>query len=410
MRRVIGGWILAVLGASGAWATVDVPVLKSIVPDGDGSKIAYGIYVKVGDGGEARLFQLDTGNGSFLAGYADNAPPQSQFWGSGVTMVNSGTFSESFGSGITMMYNKVSTQVTLSNASGADLVVIPTMVLGQVFSGTGDDIPSDTYWNQTLANGDPPLHQTYYGNFGAGLYRASAPSDPVDEQLFSALGQISGVVGFSLSLSGSSPKLTLVFDTPEDQDYIDSFTQAALMVSSGSGGPVFPVTGWATHTEFPALAAAYSVDGVSVSGTNGVFDTGGTTVGLTDEAWYAFDAADLTKEDGTVLAGETFLMGFTGAGEIDGTTFGDFSIGFTTGYEAGVNEVDTFNGSQEMNYGPAIYNFYDVYYDLEFGTVRFRAVPESSVSGLLALALAGFAGWRRFFRGTGRPQWEDSPS
>jgi hypothetical protein len=220
------------------------------------------------------------------------------------------------------------------------------------------------------------------------VYRAS-PAD-AEIPMYSGLGQISGLTGYALSFSGSSPTLTLVFDTPEDQDFVDSFTHATKM--HGSEGD-FPVTGYPAHSEYPTHATTYTVNGVTVSGTSGVFDTGGTSFGLTDEAWYALDAAGLTNEYGTVLEGLEFSIGFAGAGEVDGQTFEDFSLGFTTGYESAVNEVVTFSGTTQMNYGPAIYNHYDVYYDLENGLVRFRAVPEPGVAGLLGAAILGVGGW-----------------
>ncbi len=74
--------ILSIVAAmTPALALTEVDLVRSTIPDGDGDhKTAYGIYVKVGENGQQRLFQLDTGNGSFLAGYASNAG-SNQFWG-----------------------------------------------------------------------------------------------------------------------------------------------------------------------------------------------------------------------------------------------------------------------------------------------------------------------------------------
>lgn len=394
VTRFLSIFAVGLLTTLTARALTEVQLVQSTVPDGGGDhKIAYGIYVKVGENGEQRLFQFDTGNGSFLAGYSSGAEGANQFWGTGVTMVSSGTFQTSFGSDIDLFYNKVSAAVTISNAAGANLAVIPTMTVGQVFSGTGGDLPNATYWNETLTNGGAPLHETYYGNFGAGVFRGSPPDAAIP--MYPGLGQIAGLTGYALSFSGGNPTLTLVYDTMEDQEFVDSFTYATQMHGTDEGE--FPVTDYPAHGEYPTHATTYTVNGVTVSGTNGLFDTGGTDFSLTDEAWYALDAAGLTNAEGTVLEGLDFSIGFEGAGEVDGQTFEDFTLGFTTGYTEGVNKVVTFSGTSQMNYGPAIYNYYDVYYDLENSLVRFRAVPEPGVVALMgvALLLAGGLYWRR---------------
>lgn len=391
MTRTLPFLILFISTALSAHAVKEVELVQNVVPDGgDHHKIAYGIYVKVAGGDTPRLFQFDTGNGSFLAGYSGTTAPASQYWGTNFTSLSVEDFHTSFGSGIAMDFNKVSAQVVLSDSAGQDIQTINFMNMGQVYAAHGDDLPSANYWQDTIAADQPALHQTYYGNFGAGVYRGTGADSAI--AMYSALGQIENLVGYTVSLSGPNPKLILVFDTPEDRAYIDSFTHATSM--HGAEGQ-FPVTGWDAHSEFPTIATTYGVNGITVSGTSGLFDTGGTTFGLNDAARDALDTAGLT--DGSeVLPNQNFTIGFAGAGEVDGKTFEDFTLGFVTGTQEGVNLVTTSTNTSQLNYGPAIYNSYDVYYDLQNGLVRFRAVPEPGIVGSLALGALLLAGGRLF--------------
>ena len=393
MKRVLSFLVLLVATALSAQALKEVELVQSVVPDGGSDhKIAYGIYVKVAGGDTPRLFQFDTGNGSFLAGYSGTAPAANQYWGTSFTTLSVEDFHTGFGSGITMDFKKVSAQVTLSNSLGQNIETISSMNMGQVYAAHGDDLPSANYWQDTIAADQPALHQTYFGNFGAGVYRGTGADSAI--AMYSALGQIENLVGYTVSLSGPNPKLVLVFDTPEDHAYVDSFTHATSMY--GAEGQ-FPVTGWDAHSEFPTIAATYEVNGVTVSGTSGLFDTGGTSFGLNDAAREALDQAGLT--DGSeVIPGQNFGISFVGAGEVDGQTFEDFTLNFTTGTSKGGDLVTTSTNTSQLNYGPAIYNYYDVYYDLQNSVVRFRAVPEPGVIGLAGVGGLLLSGVWKFLR------------
>ena len=384
---------------SSAKATIEVPLYEIVVDDTTDpltTKIAYGIYVKVGAGGTPELFQFDTGNGSFEAGYASNAPSQNQFWGA-VTPVSTNVITNSFGPN-TLYSTTVSADLTLSDSSGSNLVSIPSVNVAQTFDAEGGHIY--TNWNQALSNGAPPLLGTYYGDFGADLEAGSPANTPSNQQLFSALGQIPGLVGFGISLSGTKPTLTLAFTN--DQIYINSFTNLANL-QSGDGG-TFPGTGLPTYTEHNLTPPSFSVNGNIVSNINGgsaisgVFDTGGLGFQIPSSSNLP---SGLVDSNGNITSGNEFSVNFSGATNVGGTNYSDFQLNFTTGTNEGVNLVTTSDETDHLNYGPAIFDYYNVFYNLQNGTVGFSGVPEPStyaLFGLSALALViAFRRRRRVF-------------
>lgn len=380
--------LFALLGTqiASADSIISIPIQKDTIPIGNSSKIAYGIYVKIGDGGEHRLFQLDSGNSAFAAGYSADAG-SNQFWGSFNAIPGSETLYEKFGSDVVFnTINPVTANITLSNSIGSDLLALSGVRVGQVTEATD---AGSIDWVTALNEGKAPLHDTYYGNFGARLSSLNTNmSTTVNAQsaLFSALGQIAGVKGFSIRLDSGNETLRVIMNDSAGQNYTDQFTYASILPPSGQDP--YPVSGLSTYSGEPVVANKFSVSGNDVDAATGVFDTGGThfTIPETPEL-----PSDVVKEDGTVYPGEEFEVFLTGAGTVDGKTFEDFILSFTTTDDSSYGKVvqGTPNSKGFYNYGQSIFEHYEVMYDLEDGVMRFRAIPEPRAFVMGALCFFG---------------------
>ncbi|WP_269541705.1 hypothetical protein [Cerasicoccus fimbriatus] len=383
--------LFALLGTqiASADSIISIPLQKdTITLQNESTKVAYGLYVKVGDGGHHRLFQLDTGSAAFMAGYSSSAGAN-QFWGSFDSISGAENLGESFGSGVEFYpITPVHAKVTLSNSTGSDLFSFDNVRVGQVKDATNAG-PGD--WVTDLNNGQPPLHNKYFGNFGGRL--STIGSGSVNEQsvLFSALGQIEGVKGFSIRLDGGNETLRVIMNDSAGQSYADQFSFASLMPTSGEAN--FPISGLPTYSDAPAAPDNFAVEGSQVDGASGIFDTGGVAFKIPETPQLPSNLL----EDGAVIPGANFEIFMSGAGMVDGQNYEDYVLSFTTTDDANNGKVEQSSpgGGGAYNFGTSIYHYYEVMYDLEDGVMRFRAIPEPRAIAMGALCFLGVLLLRR---------------
>lgn len=402
--------LTSLLIAASANAEVTIPLQVDTVTTLSGSqKYAVGLYVGVA-GGEPKLYQLDTGNDMFLPAYAPDAnldPGVTQWWGSDWDNTGSQTGTADFG-GRTVTYNTANAGISIYDGPGGNMIyqsptryTVAQGVSATTNNSSGPPLPNN--WQSQTEAGLPPLLNTYFGNFGAGLFSFS---NNASKGLYPLPAQLSNpgsdnLRGYIISIgnlaSPINPTLTLLFDSDfSGQDPLADFTLSTdLIVATGDQAGNFPHTGYPLMIEDPLNVQAFEADGQTVTPADGkmfqaVPDTGGTTMEAPDDP--AFDG--ITNNDGIFDSNLDFILKLEQSGTSD-----LFELKFMTGDEPQINEVQTTSG-EEFNISLNLYAKYDIYFDAAGGTMKFRpttAIPEPSAYTLIT-GLAGLIGlviWRR---------------
>ena len=232
-----GGWragamALALVGAAApatgaAPESVTIP-LKVVTIPGVGVKV--GIEVGLG-GGPPRLYTFDTGSSGMYEAY--NAA-----WWPALTQLGGPTIPQSYGSGLQLQANRVSTLVTIPTDQGP---ISYTAEVGQITqaSGTSDG----EQWLANVAAGKPPLYGMFFGDFGSGLTKPAAG-------LFAVLPQLPGNLssGFSVQLGcgGGGPASKVVVGLT---DPIRSRVTSWVKMEKLEGGPPFPNSNYPTYRQ-----------------------------------------------------------------------------------------------------------------------------------------------------------------
>lgn len=399
-----GGWragamALALVGAAApatgaAPESVTIP-LKVVTIPGVGVKV--GIEVGLG-GGPPRLYTFDTGSSGMYAAY--NAA-----WWPALTQLGGPTIPQSYGSGLQLQANRVSTLVTIPTDQGP---ISYTAEVGQITqaSGTSDG----EQWLANVAAGKPPLYGMFFGDFGSGLTKPT-------EGLFAVLPQLPGNLssGFSVQLGcgGGGPASKVVVGLT---DPIRSRVTSWVKMEKLEGGPPFPNSNYPTYRQ-AVFKGHFSL---AIPGTHydfvvpAILDTGGGTTNLHQQPPFVVPDPLVLQPGATntrVVSGAQFRV--TAPGTL-GTS--GFDMGFITGNASTIDEVNVSQPKSattiaEVNLGLIPFFRYDVVFDVQNGNVGFApcTAATSAVApipvlsawamGLLAAGLALFGALAMRVRG-----------
>lgn len=363
--------------------SVTIP-LKVVNIPGVGVKV--GIEVGLG-GGPPRLYTFDTGSSGMYAAY--NAA-----WWPSLQQLGGPPIPQSYGSGLQLSANRVSTLVTLATDQGP---ISYTAEVGQITqaSGTSDG----EQWLANVAAGKPPLYGMFFGDFGSGLTKPT-------EGLFAVLPQLPGNLssGFAVQLGcgGGSPesKVVVGLTTP-----IRSRVTSWVKMEKLQNGPPFPNSNYPTFKQ----AVFNGHFSLAIPGTQydfvlpAILDTGGGTTNLHQQPPFVVPDPLVLQPGATstrVVPGAQFRV--TAPGTL-GT--GGFDMGFVTGSTSTIDEVNVSQPKSattiaEVNLALNPFFRYDVVFDVQNGNVGFAPctaaasavapIPALSAwaTGLLALGLA----------------------
>lgn len=355
---------------------VEIPLSVVQIPGGD-NKI--GLYAYVGGtGSSVQFYQLDTGSSGFFAEYAPTSNLDqgvAQWWGSDVTPTGvSGT--ASYGSGVSLHFDVVTTSVTLSDSTGASLLQIDNVQIGQVQTAS-----TPANWQQVTETGQPALHSTFYGNFGAALYPHT--TDSSSSNLFTLLGQIPGANGFVVHIGNTAnpdPNAPAKLTVGITDEMRAEFIYSTPMVLD-TDGPLFPTTGYQSTEEYNSTATyVLSKDGhtQTLTSISTLLDVGAPSTSIRETVDGHF-----VDENGNIVDGVNLSMIFPAA---DGSE--PFTITYPVGSIQSVDRVSVSDPDKNnVNAGLNPYAYADVMFDLEAGVIRFRPIPEPSTYLLCGLAI-----------------------
>ena len=364
--------------------TIDVPLHYRTIGSG-GQKL--GIYVSIGGSTNPQIFEFDTGGAGLYAAYATN--DRSPWWGSGFN--TTGLFvTNTYDSGIRYEGNIITTAVSLyaDHHGGSPLVTTADgLRVGQMTNIINTN--GAAYWTPggEATNGIPPIDQTFYGDFGMSLAYANSGIVNLVAQLSFGNGIIPG---FRVRGHSNGPYLQIGL-TAGDTSNSSAFYFTMNTNTNAPVGASFTNSGSLFYSE-----QVFNAD-MTISNTTTNFtanlgittDTGaGTTIHNADEggipgALYTTNASG----KGHLVAGADFgLSGMT----LGGTNV-DFYQFVTTGGQVAVQDDKTNNTTFYLNSGIALFQQYDVIYNLQDGRIGFEPVPEPGTWALLGLSAALFA-------------------
>ena len=248
------------LATSSTSCTVPL-VLKDIGKDPSNPEYKLGIYVGLG-GGTPMLYEFDTGGKGFWAAYTRNPPAsQTQWWGNyfitqGVSLITQYT------SGNQYTAKLANTTVGLYSSNGQTFTqeCASSLPIGVAqitkFIKKGDSAATQA-WKTALAQGQPPLDQYFYGDFGAGL--SPVFSTTQNAAIFSALPQLqastsNGFIVHVGALSSADPSLKIGIND-EDRKYFSIVLPMNPYCNASSPSPCtscqvyFPITGVCAYNE-----------------------------------------------------------------------------------------------------------------------------------------------------------------
>lgn len=362
--------------------SVTIP-LKVVTIPGVGVKV--GIEVSLG-GGAPQLYTFDTGSSGMYAAY--NAA-----WWPTFTQLPGPPIPQSYGSGLSLEANPVSTVVGIQTDQG---LITYTAEVGQITKAGGTS--DGEQWLANVAAGKPPLYGTFFGDFGSGLTKP-------EQGLFAVLPQLPGNLssGFSVQLGcggGSSESKVIVGLTQAIRSRVTSWVKMEAAPNAppypGSGRPTFKqavLNGHFTLTKDNVTPFHFTVPAI--------LDTGGGTTNIHQ------NQKDLVVPDaflvqpgvpGKIATGTQFHVTAPGTTPSNG-----FDLSFVAGTTSTINLVETSEkgGMAEVNLALIPFFRYDVVFDLANGNVGFAPCTTASAVGTSTEPIPTLSSWGLALLGIG---------
>jgi hypothetical protein len=360
--------------------TVHVPLHYRTIGSG-GQKL--GIYLTIGGGSTPQIFEFDTGGAGLYAAYATNN--NSPWWGSGfITTTNSVT--NTYDSGIQYQGPIVEAAVSLfaDHHGGTPLVTTASNLLVGQMTNIANTNSDTVLWTPEGEGqpGTPPIDNVFYGDFGMSLNYAS-------KGIVNLIAQLSfgdGITpGFRIRAHGDNPYLQIGL-TAADTTSASAFYFGMNTNTNAPPGATFTNSGSLFYSE-QVFNANMTISNATTNFTANLgitTDTGASTT---------IHNADLGGVPGELLGTNTNGKVHVVSGadfELSGLTLGgtntDFYQFVTSNDQISIQNNKPGNSNTfYLNSGIALFQQYDVIYNLQDGQIGFEAIPEPSTWALLGL-------------------------
>jgi hypothetical protein len=368
--------------------TVFVPLHYTLIGSG-----AYklGIYASIG-GGTPQIFEFDTGGSGFYAAYASNNTNNSAWWGP-----NFGTTGQpvtnTYDSGIRYEGEVVTSSVALFADRHSTIPLVTTasgLRVGQMTSISNINGGSALWTTNGVGpSGKPPIDDAFYGDFGMSLTYASNGI----VNLVAQLSFTNGIIpGFRVRGHSNGPFLQIGL-TAADTNSASAFYFGMNTNTNAPAGATFTNSGSRFYSEQVFNAKmTISNSTTNFTGDLGITtDTGASTTIHNANVGNVPGELLITNDKGKVHLVEGASFG------LSGDPFGGTETNFYQ-FVTEKNQVTIQNnmpGNSNifyLNTGIALFQQYDVIYNLDNGQIGFEPIPEPSTWALLGLgALLLFA-------------------
>jgi hypothetical protein len=370
--------------------TINVPLHYRTIGSG-GQKL--GIYATIGGGTTPQIFEFDTGGAGLYAAYATNN--NSPWWGAGFTTTTN-SVTNTYDSGIQYQGPIVAAAVSLfaDHHGGTPLVTTPgNLLVGQMTNIANTNTGTVLWTPEGVGpSGQPPVDGVFYGDFGMSLSYASKGIVNLIAQLSFSNGIIPG---FRVRGHSNGPFLQIGL-TAADTTSASAFYFGMNTNTNAPPGATFTNSGSLFYSE-QVFNAKMTISNATTNFTANLgitTDTGASTT---------IHNADLGGVPGELLITNSTdkIHIVPGAGfELSGLTLGGTNADFFQ-FVTAENQVTIQNnkpGNSNMFYlnsGIALFQQYDVIYNLHDGQIGFEPVPEPRTWALLAVSAAALAFLRR---------------
>ncbi len=353
-----------------------------------------GIFASIG-GGTPQIFEFDTGGSGFYAAYASHDTTRSTWWGTNVGTTGQ-KVTNTYDSGIRYEGEIVTSSVALFSNQHSTIPLITTangLRVGQMTSITNTNGGSALWTTNGVGpSGKPPIDDAFYGDFGMSLTFASNGI----VNLVAQLSFTNGIVpGFRVRGHSNGPFLQIGL-TAADTNSSSAFYFGMNTNTNAPPGATFTNSGSGFYSEQVFNANMT----ISNSTTNFTANLGITT---DTGASSTIHNANIGNVPGELLItndkGKVHLV--EGANfELSGLTLGgtnaDFYQFVTTPNQVMIqNNMPGNSNIFYLNTGIALFQQYDVIYNLQDGQIGFEPIPEPSTWALLGLSATLFALLRR---------------
>ena len=340
-----------------------------------------GIYASIG-GGTPQIFEFDTGGAGLYAAYATN--DRSPWWGSHFSATGQSA-TNTYDSGIRYEGTIVTAAVSLHADHHSSTPLVTTandLRVGQMSNIINTN--GSTYWTPSgeATNGIAPIDQAFFGDFGMSLAYASNGIVNLVAQL-SFTNDI--IPGFRVRGHSNGPFLQIGL-TAADTNSSSAFYFGMNTNTNAPVGATFTNSGSLFYSEqvFNANmtisnAATYFSTNLGITTDTGANTTihNGNLGGIPADLY-------VTNNDGKVylVSGADFgLSGLTVSG-----TNSDFYQFVTASNQVLIQDNKTNNTTFYLNSGIALFQQYDVIYNLQDSQIGFEAIPEPNTWALLGLS------------------------
>lgn len=374
--------------------TVLVPLHYRVIDSG-GFKL--GIYASIGGSTTPQIFEFDTGGAGFYAAYASSDTSKSPWWGTGFAATGN-SVTNTYDSGIRYEGTAVTAPVSIysDHHSVAPLVTTSAALsVGQMTSITNTNGGAALWRPDGNDGGQPPIDGAFYGDFGMSL--AYADSGIVN--LVAQLSFTNGIIpGFRVRAYGASPHLQIGL-TAADTSSSSAFYFGMNTNTNAPVGATFTNSGSPFYSE-QVFNANMTISNATTNFTANLgitTDTGASTTIHNGNLGGIPGDLYVTNDDGKVYLVPGADLGLSGL-TVSGTN-AEFYQFVTTNKQVTIQDGKTNNTTFYLNSGIALFQQYDVIYNLQDGQIGFEAVPEPSTWALVVLGatlLTAVVARRRF--------------
>ncbi len=372
--------------------TVHVPLHYRTIGSG-GEKL--GIYASIGGGTTPQIFEFDTGGAGLYAAYASADTNKSKWWGTNF-IATGNLVTNTYDSGIQYQGPIVAAAVSLfaDHHGGTPLITTAGNLLVGQMTNIANTNGGTALWttNGEGTPGTPPVDDVFYGDFGMSLAYASKGIVNLVAQLSFSNGIIPG---FRVRAHGVNPYLQIGL-TAADTNSASAFYFGMNTNTNAPIGATFTNSGSPFYSE-QVFNANMTISNATTNFT--------ATLGITTDtgASTTIHNADIGGVPGELLVtnSKDKIHIVPGADfELSGLTLGGTNTNFFQ-FVTADNQVTIQNNKPGnsnifyLNSGIALFQQYDVIYNLQDGQIGFEAIPEPHTWALLAVSAAALAFLRR---------------